>query len=71
MKKDVEAAPGEVGEVWLRGPGIMKRYCGDRGMHPRVALPLRLTMMISVEATEKVKIYVSTTIATPTIRSRH
>ncbi|KAK0239392.1 hypothetical protein EDD85DRAFT_447908 [Armillaria nabsnona] len=30
MKKDVEAAPGEVGEVWLRGPGIMKRYCGDR-----------------------------------------
>ncbi|KAK0435411.1 hypothetical protein EV421DRAFT_1836000 [Armillaria borealis] len=30
MKKDVEAAPGEVGEVWLRGPGIMKRYYGDR-----------------------------------------
>lgn len=30
MKKDVEAAPGEVGEVWLRGPGVMKRYYGDR-----------------------------------------
>ncbi|KAK0196386.1 hypothetical protein F5146DRAFT_919185, partial [Armillaria mellea] len=29
MKKDVEAAPGEIGEVWLRGPGIMKRYYGD------------------------------------------
>ncbi|KAK0442019.1 uncharacterized protein EV420DRAFT_1083060 [Desarmillaria tabescens] len=30
MKKDVEAAPGEVGEVWIRGPCVMKRYFGDR-----------------------------------------
>lgn len=29
MKKDVEAVPGEIGEVWLRGAGIMKRYYGD------------------------------------------
>ncbi|KAK0442018.1 uncharacterized protein EV420DRAFT_1727700 [Desarmillaria tabescens] len=26
----VEAAPGEIGEVWIRGPCVMKRYFGDR-----------------------------------------
>ncbi|KAK0211369.1 hypothetical protein DFS33DRAFT_1299098 [Desarmillaria ectypa] len=30
MKKDIEAAPGEVGEVWIHGPGVMKGYFGDR-----------------------------------------
>ncbi|KAG7442441.1 long-chain-fatty-acid-CoA ligase [Guyanagaster necrorhizus] len=30
MKQDIEAVPGEVGEVWIRGPGVMKRYLGDQ-----------------------------------------
>jgi len=32
MKGDISLPPGEVGEVWLRGPNIMKEYWRDPGI---------------------------------------
>ncbi|KAK0452867.1 uncharacterized protein EV420DRAFT_1557142 [Desarmillaria tabescens] len=32
MKNDVKAAPRELGEIWLRGPNVMKEYFGDQGL---------------------------------------
>lgn len=31
MDGDRRVPPGTVGEVWLRGPNVMKEYWGDRG----------------------------------------
>ncbi|KAK0452880.1 uncharacterized protein EV420DRAFT_1645404 [Desarmillaria tabescens] len=36
MKGHVRAAPGEVGEVWLRGPNVMKGYYEDQAATDRV-----------------------------------
>ncbi|KAK0200225.1 hypothetical protein DFS33DRAFT_1456544 [Desarmillaria ectypa] len=30
MKDGAKAAPGAVGEIWLRGPNVMKEYYGDK-----------------------------------------
>lgn len=31
MKNDVSVPPGTVGEVWIRGPNVMKSYWRDQG----------------------------------------
>ncbi len=31
MDGDRQVPPGKVGEVWLRGPNVMKCYWGDQG----------------------------------------
>ncbi|KAK0455656.1 uncharacterized protein EV420DRAFT_1272222 [Desarmillaria tabescens] len=36
MKDHVRAAPGEVGEVWLRGPNVMKGYYEDQAATDKV-----------------------------------
>lgn len=39
MDGDKKVSAGTVGEVWLRGPNVMKEYWGDKG---KIYLPVFL-----------------------------
>jgi len=66
MNGDTSVSPGTVGEVWLRGPNVMKGYWRDQGsLFDFIGYwPL---MQILSEATDKVIRSVKTSSEAPTL----
>jgi len=45
MDNNVACLPGKVGEVWIRGPNVMKGYWKDADATAKVSTPLYMKVL--------------------------